>query len=828
MGKYRVFSPSDTGVKELEKENRLLARKVAEEGIVLLYNNGILPLADKKIALFGTGARMTVFGGTGSGDTKGREKVTIEEGLRNAGYVIDSTLWLDEFDQTYVNAHKQWKDEVEESIKGYHLWNVVDMFREIDKHHFFFPVGNMIEERHMNGNAKTAVYVIARQAGEGGDRKVIPGDYLLSEFETESIRTLKEHYDKLIVMINSGGSVDCSFMDVEGQRPDALLYIGQLGEEAGNAVAAVLAGTCVPSGKLTATWAKKYEDFPYANEYAYMAKDAKKIDYKEDIFVGYRWFDQKKESVRFPFGYGLSYTKFENTIVSLEQKGTRINVSIKSCNTGNQYAGKEVIQLYVKKPADRLEQASRELVGFAKTNLLEPGEEVLTTVELNLYDFVSYDKENQESKLVAGEYEIHLGQAEGSIKYVASLIMNRDVIIKKVRKLSQCPEIFRMKTNEILHNVTPNEFTKNEIELVVDDSGFQTEVIDYKKELKGKNDDACRIAQKLTDEEICTLLVGGPVVSYGYNRAPGTVGRTTNELYKKYHIPNINMADGPAGLNLIPQSLITKGGTEKSYEHLPEAWSFGFLPKLEKIAVGNPKKDRMVCQFTTAFPSTAVRTQTWNKKLIHKVGEAVGKEMRAFGITLWLAPAINIQRNPLCGRNFEYASEDPVLSGYMAASIINGVQSVGGVGATIKHFCGNNQETEREYMSSNIGERALREIYLKGFEIAIRESNPWAVMSSYNKLNGTYTANNKELLTDVLRHEWGYQGLVMTDWGAITTEKGEFYQCANSGNDLIMPGESKIMKQLLKDLKENRLKREAAVYSASNILAVMLESAVAK
>lgn len=825
MKKYRVVSPDNASVTEIERQNRLLAREAAKEGCVLLYNNGALPIHGNKAALFGTGARMTVFGGTGSGDTKGRAKVNIEQGLENAGVTIESKLWLDEFDAKYKAARKAWKDEVEESIKGYHLWNVTDMFREIDKHPFVFPIGQMIEERHITGEAGTAVYIIARQAGEGGDRKLAEGDYLLSETESESIRFLKGKYGKVIVLLNCGGSMDCSFMDDEGLRPDALLYIGQPGEETGNAVADLLMGKCSPSGRLTSTWAGNYADFPHASEYAYMAPDSKSIDYKEGIYAGYRWFGAKGIKPRFPFGYGLSYTGFESRLIGMEQCGSRLKFEISVRNAGKRYSGKNVVQLYVSKPCDRMAQPVKELIGFEKTKLLSAGEEENLNVYVSLYDLTSFYEGTGEEILLKGDYHIYMGESCADAAIIACLQVREDKVLKKCRNIASCRQEF---TEDEIPYTRTDEIDSNVITYEVNTAELAVKAIDYTREPPASNAKAADVIRKLSDKELCTVLAGGPVVSYGYNRTPGAVGRTTNELWKKYGIPNINMADGPAGLNLIPQSLITKGGLEKSFRHLPEAWSFGFLPKLEKIAVGNPDKDLMVCQFATAFPSTSVRAQTWNKTLIKEVGIAVGKEMRAFGVSLWLAPAINIQKNPLCGRNFEYASEDPLLSGYMAASIINGVQSVGGVGVTVKHFCANNQETEREYMSANIKERALREIYLKGFEIAIREGRPWAVMSSYNKLNGIYTGNHRELLHDILRAEWGFDGLVMTDWGAITGQKGEYHKCAGSGNDLIMPGSKGVVKQLIKDLKEGRLDRRAAQKSAEHIISAVLNSSVAK
>ena len=821
MSEFIIISPEDDRISELETKNRKLAREVAAEGIVLLHNDGVLPLKEKKIGLFGTGARMTVFGGTGSGETKGRGKITIEQGLINAGVEIESTLWMDEFDEKYKRERKAWKDDIESHIKGYHIWNVMDMFREIDKHHFVFPVGDEIQPRHVKATSEVAVYIIARQAGEGGDRRLDVGDYYLSDLEINSIRFLKEKYKQVVVLINSGGCIDCSFMDDEATRPDALLYIGQPGEETGNAVADILYGKKSPSGRLTATWAKKYVDFPGANHFGELSVDKLQANYEEGIFVGYRWFDAKEIESRFSFGYGISYTTFTHQYVSAKQEKDKLIFTFSVKNTGSSFSGKDVVQLYVSKPNDGIYQPKRELISFEKTRELAPGEETQIQIPVAIKDMTSFVEEKQCQSLLQGQYVFYEGDSFDTSKAFLKAMVGNTRPVKQFKKIESCPVNIEMDFSLDFFAKEESLFEQQEIPCInVDEMVLSYEVINYDKKENHLSD----LVQKLTDKELCTMLVGGPVMGYGYVRAPGTVGRTSNVLWKKYHLPNINMADGPAGLNLIAQSLVTKRGVEKSYQHLPENWSYGFLKNMEWIAVGNPKKDRMVCQFTTAFPSTTVRTQTWNKELIYRVGEAVGKEMKAYGITLWLAPAINIQKNPLCGRNFEYASEDPLLSGYMAAAIIKGVQDCGGVGAVIKHFCANNQETQREYVSSNIEERALRDIYLKGFEIAIRESNPWAVMTSYNKLNGTYTANNKDLLVNVLRREWNYTGVVMTDWGAITKEKGAYYLCSTYGNDMIMLGDKGVVKQLMKDLKEKKLDRRAAMESVQRIIEMVQKS----
>lgn len=827
MKKYRVSSPDNQDVSELELNNRNLARRIATEGLVLLENNGVLPIdINTKIALFGTGARMTVFGGSGSGETKGREKVSIESGLKNVGFSIASNRWMDRFDEKYKVEYETWKNEINQKMKGYTIFNVVQMFEVIGRNPFSFPIGQPIEEIDMEGDADIAIYVLARQAGEGDDRKVEPGSYLLTNQEILTIRTLRKHYKKLIVILNCGSSIDLSFLDEISV--DALLYMGQPGEEAGNAVADILIGAESPSGKLTSTWGFHYEDYPSAKSFGESGKEAFEADYQEGIFVGYRYFEAKGIAPRYAFGFGKGYTDFAITFNGMRQEKEKLLFSFTVENIGDIYSGKEVVQVYVSKPDNLMQQEKKALAGFAKTKDLKPKEKQIIVIEVNINHISSFCDDNTE-KLLRGFYAFSVGNASDNVKPTVILEVEEPVNLKKVSVTSGTSRFSDIQIEMAEKNVELSSECFADVPLVVlDSSGLKCADVMRNCVYEALDQRAIEIAKKLTNKEISKLIVGANVTGVGFNRSPGAVGKTTSALIKKYRIPNINMADGPAGLNLLPESIISRFGIEQCYDHLPESWSFGFLSKLSRIAIGNPNTGRCVFQYCTAFPSTTVRAQSWNVDLIYSVGVAVGQEMKRFGITLWLAPALNIQRNPLCGRNFEYVSEDPILSGKLAAAITKGVQSVGGVGATIKHFCCNNQEYQREYVSSNVSIRALREIYLRGFEIAVKESQPWAVMTSYNKLNGTYTANNKELITDILRKEWGFKGIVMTDWRAITDKKGKISQCAQAGNDIIMPGEPYISKAIFTDLQSGKLSRSDAMNAAARILELILKSNVAE
>ena len=286
------------------------------------------------------------------------------------------------------------------------------------------------------------------------------------------------------------------------------------------------------------------------------------------------------------------------------------------------------------------------------------------------------------------------------------------------------------------------------------------------------------------------------------------------------------MSDGPAGLNVNQLSTLTRNAVPRYPEGLPKDWQWGWLAKANPFLRKIPGKGKTVYRYMTAWPSETVQAQTWNTELLEEIGKAVGREMLEIGVSVWLAPGLNIHRNPLCGRNFEYYSEDPVVSGKMAAAVTRGVQSVGGVGVSQKHFCCNNQEDNRMEVSANVSQRALREIYLRAFRIAVTEGKPWTVMSSYNRVNGKHVCNTYDLLTRVLRQEWGFEGLVMSDWNA--TEQCSYAEAINAGNDLIMPGTAAISKKLEEELKTGRLNREALNISAGRVLELVFKSEACK
>ena len=821
MSKFRLYGNRTPDITKSEKRHREIALEAASEGIVLLKNDGALPLKNKKIALFGAGARMTVKGGTGSGNMQERYSVNIEQGLKNAGFELMNSSWLDRYDTQYENEKEAWRLGIEERIKKYRPWEVQRMFDEvIHVTQLDFPIGDEIKESDISSETDTAIYVVARQAGESKDRELKKGDYYLSDIEEKNIRFLSGKYSNFVLVINSPGIVDLSVCD--DTEVGAIVYLGQAGEEGGNALAGLLKGTYNFSGHLADSWAKRYEDYPYSNEYGRLG-NVMSQDYKEGIFVGYRWFDINGIEPRYPFGYGLSYTSFDIEKKSAELKGSAINITFTVVNTGN-CAGKEVVQVYLRKPSVKYPSEKNALVGFVKTGLIGPQCEEDVTITFDLRDWGCYDEQKALKVLEKGEYGVFAGDNSRDIKAVAVVEIGGDVITEKLKNVMPLKNRFEMFRPEPVKTVYPDN-----IERFTLDCGCIKTVEHAYGEMNPviKSEKTRESLKNLTDDELIELCVGAGFTGLGYNVTPTAVGRTSIHLMNK-GIPNVNFSDGPAGLNLCPKNAYTKRGGQRYIDEIPKDWQWGWIRKFEPLLLAKEGKGYRVYQYMTAFPSTTLQAQTWNTDMLKKIGRAIAAEMVLTGVTLWLAPAMNIHRNPLCGRNFEYYSEDPFVSGMMASAITEGVQSVDGVGVTIKHFCCNNQEDKRETMTENVDERTLREIYLKGFEIAVKKSKPWSVMTSYNLVNGVHTYASRDLCTEILRNEWGFDGLVMTDWGATKVETDGNVKCMKSGNNLIMPGDGNVKKDLKKALADKEISRKELEFCAADVLNVIFQSNVWK
>ena len=608
----------------------------------------------------------------------------------------------------------------------------------------------------------------------------------------------------------------------------------------GQAVADIVCGKHTPSGKLTDTWAKHYRDYPASDDYSYLNGNLDEEYYREGIYVGYRYFDTFHVAPRYPFGYGLSYTEFEMHLAGMRLERTTVEISVDVKNKGEVYNGKEVVQIYVSCPDGELKKEAQRLTSFAKTKNLKPGEEERTVLQFDLRDLTSYREKDAATVLEPGEYVVRVGNSSRNTRVCGILKLETEIITEKHSHICKAPlrvtELEWQEEKELLH--ATGDCRQNwgrTCEIIIDDvekiQSFQIEpgIIPETDHKYGpveiySSEETDRILESLTLRDMAELVVGGGMSGHRFFEAPGAAGVTTGNLTAK-GIPNVVMADGPAGLRLHKISSVSITGKVKGVE--PNISFMKYLPEpVKKVMLGNPDSKNLLYQFTTAFPVGISLASSWNLQLAEEVGNAVGKEMEAYGVTYWLAPGMNIHRNPLCGRNFEYFSEDSLLTGKFAAAITKGVQKNRGCYVTLKHYCCNNQEDNRNKTNANVNERALREIYLKGFEIAVKESHPGAVMSSYNKVNGKYVNNSYRLLTQVLRNEWGFDGFVMTDWFATGRKYGDPAHAIASGNDLIMPGSSGTVDDIVKAVSKGIILEEDVKRSAANVLKGIISSRI--
>ncbi|HIZ23334.1 MAG TPA: glycoside hydrolase family 3 C-terminal domain-containing protein [Candidatus Blautia faecigallinarum] len=826
--KKRTRTFSGTTVKsesEREQKNRRIARRAAEEGIVVLKNEGVLPLdVHTPVALFGAGACCTVKGGTGSGDVCERKSVSVYEGMENAGFSITSREWLSDYENTWEQARKDWKDQI---LKEANAPGAPGFFDVYSSHPFAMPVGREISSEDIK-DARTAVYVISRIAGEGKDRTSAAGDYDLSEKEEKDLRTLGDLCESIIVLINAGTQIDLGVI-LSIPQIKGIVNISQPGMEGGNAVGDILSGKSVPSGKLTDTWAKNYRDFPNADSFAYMKGGDLDEKYTEGIYVGYRWFEAFDRAVEFPFGFGLSYTSFEIATeqVSVNENELQIHVTVK--NTGSRYSGKEVVQVYVSAPQS-LDKEVKKLCAFAKTGLLAPGEKESLRLSCKMKDLAYFDEKSAEWRLDEGDYYVLVGNDSVHVSVEAVLHCDKAVSLERTAHICPlCVDLEEIKPDTEHICAVRRQYAAQAEEKGLKAMGF-TPAQETKKTFPKNRYRilAESVTEKLSADQLKAMAVGE--ISRGHDVAlgaagimvPGAAGETSGCLEKEYGIPGISMADGPAGIRVMKEYQADEEKGQIFTQGLLGALENGlFVEDSENVHPGTVT----YYQYCTAFPVGVMLAQTWNTEVLKDVGRAVGTEMQELGVSWWLAPGMNIHRNPLCGRNFEYYSEDPLVSGKMAASITKGVQEIPGVGTTIKHFACNNLETHRMSSNSILSERTLREIYLRGFEIAVKEAQPMAVMTSYNLINGVHAANCRDLCTVALREEWGFQGFVMTDWTTTGKNGGsKAWKCAQAGNDLIMPGEDGDYTSISQALEMGELKEEDLRECVCRLLTVIFQT----
>ena len=797
-------------VTPLEEENARVSYEAALEGIVLLENDGTLPIVPGKVALYGAGAGMTIKGGTGSGEVNERHAVSILEGMEAAGFTVTTKSWIERYEEEYRRGEEEYAAEFRRRMLKLDVVNMMGT-------PYQYPFGDPVTIEDVNeSDTDTCIYVIARQAGESADRKLKNFEYSLSDEEKANLAMCAANYEKMIVVINVGSVFDMSFLD-EIAGIGAVVYYAQQGMKGGNAFADLICGKVSPSAKTVDTWPEKYEDIPFAMDYSYLNGDVDQEYYREGIYVGYRYFDSYDVEPRYPFGYGLSYTDFAIETETVTAAGGKVTVSAKVTNTGSTYSGREVVQLYVSCPKSGMAKEYQKLAAFAKTEEIKPGESTNVSLTFAMEELASYREEGAAYVLEKGDYILRTGASSRDTSAAAVLVMDEDIVTEQCENI--CPTVLEVKEMEPpMQSDTTDEQDTDLERIPVKAADIATAGHLYEEPEIYSSPVTDAVLNVLTEEELCDVVTGAGAGGNGakFFDAPGSAGYTTGELLDK-GLPNVCLADGPAGLRLQKTSAVTRSGQLKGVE--PMLSAMNYVPGVVKrIMLGNPAKQPCVYQFATSFPTGLALAQSWNTALAERVGKAVGKEMERYGVTYWLAPGMNIHRNPLCGRNFEYYSEDPLLSGKMAAAISKGVQSRRGCYVTIKHFCCNNQEDNRNHMNANVNERALREIYLRGFRIAVQEGNAKALMTSYNKVNGVYANNSYDLLTKVLRNEWGFDGVVMTDWFATGKDVGSHTAAIEAGNDLIMPGGKGVVRELKKKLKTGELDKTSLRRCAANVI----------
>ena len=794
---------------DYEKKHIDFLKENASECTLFLKRNNVFPL-DKPcdLVLVGNGARKTIKGGTGSGDVASRFFKTVEAAFTEQGFNITSTKWLDEYDAFGKESRKEYVRDCKRLARKIHMLASV------------YSVGFFEEEKNYDISCReyegeACIYVLARNSGEGNDRRNIKGDVKLSDKEVSDILYLNNKFKKFMLVLNVGGVIDLTpVLSVSN-----ILLLSQLGVVTGDILANIVLGKNNPSGKLTTTWARP-EDYPFFNEFG----DLNDTYYKEGIYVGYRYFNTLNKEVMFPFGYGLSYTDFDIKVIDTKLDEMLLNIKVNVKNIGA-YAGKEVIQIYVTKPNKVLDNPYVELCGYQKTKELLPNEDTILNFNLDLTKLTNYDEKRAATILQQGDYIIRIGNSSLNLKDVCKCALNEEIIVEQLANKCFDKAFIDYKCEHQNEEIT-------DLKTLVLNPQIKTRIVEYKKDTYQDE-----MIATLPNESLANICLGHHkggflgVVGESSHHVVGAAGETVLSVpeIKK----SLTMSDGPAGIRIIQQYGVDEKGTYNITLDPLMDQLLDFLPKITYpfILPKRNRKGEIHYQFTTAIPIGTALAQSFNDEFLYGCGNLVAEEMEHFGIDLWLAPALNIHRNILCGRNFEYYSEDPYLSGHIAASITRGVESHKCLGVTLKHFTANNQEINRYNNNSHLSERALREIYLKGFEICIKEARPKALMTSYNLINGIHTSESYELINDILRCEWGYDGLVMSDWiqSGRSFYGRSFYPAPYAsnnilaGNDLTMPGANKDYKNIMKALKQGKLSREDLIYSASRIYRTIKE-----
>ena len=775
-----IFPPAD-GIEEL-------CRLCATEGSVLLKNDSnTLPLTkENTLSVFGRVQKDTFFVGYGSGgDVNAHYNVNIIEALKNCDSINLNTSLVD----IYENWCKE--NPVNDGFWGH--WPMCYDEMPLDK--------DTVQEAAEHSD--TAMVVIGRAAGEDRENTLTKGSYYLTDEEENMLNLVSKHFNRTVVVLNIGSIFDFSW--VEKYNIPCVLVIWQGGMETGNALADIVSGKVSPSGKLSDTIARKYENYPSAENFG----DKKRNIYTEDIFVGYRYFETfAPEDVLFCFGHGLTYSDFSLSDINFTENGNSIEISASVKNTGK-FPAKQVVQVYFKAPQGKLGKPIMQLCAFEKTQTLKKDECEKISFSVNKETLASYDDNGKTGNksayvLEEGEYEFFIGFSVRDTRCAGSFIQDTVTVTKQLSEVCAVePEqrFFRLTANfkdgSFVKNYEPaptrsvslKKIILADLPATIPQTGNKgIKLSDVKNGKATLND----FVAQLNEEELEAISRGDYIMNspLGAKGNAGVFGGVLPSLREK-GVPPVTCTDGPSGIRLATTSALLPSGTS------------------------------LAC--------------SWNNNAVTAVYTALGKEMTQRGSDVLLAPGMNIHRNPLCGRNFEYFSEDPYLCGNIAASVVSGLQSTG-VSACPKHFACNNQETRRTKNNSVVSERALREIYLKGFEICVRTAKPLNIMTSYNKINGVWGHYNYDLCTNILRKEWEYDGNVMTDWWMQSSSSPEFPELKDQAYrvraqvDVLMPGGGRTGKRnpdgtLLSTLKDdNGITLGELQRTAKNVLKFAMNS----
>ena len=720
-------------------------RQLAAEGIVMLKNKDTLPLSGKKVAVFGRCQYDYFYCGYGSGgDVNIPYKISPAEALHNQNEIIINK----DIDNFYREMSE--KNPPDEGYWGHWPFNFPE----------FIPDENLV--RKASAESEVAVIIIGRAAGEDRENKLTKGSYFLTDDETKLLDTVTAHFRKTVVVLDCGNIIDMKQIASYGDKVTAILYAFQGGMESGNALCDVLSGKVNPCAKLTDTIAS--DNIYYPGAFDFGGKEFN--NYTEDIFVGYRYFEtfpseKGCDEVLYPFGFGLSYTTFRIEKESFSIKDDTVKISVKVTNTGN-VAGKEIVQIYCEQPCGEISTARLVLCDFAKTGLLAPEESCVLDFSIPFYTFSSYDDTGATGfksayVLLKGDYNFIVSDCVRGGTQVGTHKNAENVCIRQLQSVcaikNEFSRMVRTFENALAKELVPvgNIDLKKRIldnlpsELPVGkDKGYKL------SDVKSGKVTMDEFISQLSLEELEAITRGHYTMHspLGTSGNAGVFGGVLPSLRDK-GVPPLSTTDGPAGIRVTKKRSL--------------------------------------------LPTGACMAASWNLELIEKVYSFVAKEMKECGSDILLAPGMNIHRNPLCGRNFEYFSEDPIVSGKCAAAVVKGIQSEG-ASACPKHFACNNQEVNRNKNDSRVSEKALREIYLKPFEIVVKEASPKNIMTSYNKVNSVYSYNNYDMVTTVLRGEWGYEGNVMTDWWTKHVKSPEFPGLRDNAYrvraqvDVLMPG----------------------------------------